>query len=158
MTDHYVYNNPYMKIFIGADHRGFALKEGLKTSLRQDGHAVVDCGNTHFNQDDDFVDFSIEVAKRILAEPGTRGILLCGSGAGVCIAANRFRGVRCGIGLSPKQVDDMVRDDAVNILAIAANETDELGAELLVRAFLQTNPSSEERYVRRITKLDTLPQ
>lgn len=143
-----------MKLFIGADHRGFALKESLKSTLRSDGHEVVDCGNTHFDPDDDFVDFSVDVAKRILQEPEARGILLCGSGAGVSIAANRLKGIRCGIGISAKQIDDMTRDDAINILALAANEIDELQAEDLVRAFLQTNPSSEERYVRRVAKLD----
>ncbi len=145
-----------MKLYIGADHRGFALKESLKSSLRRDGHNVVDCGNSHFNPEDDFVDFSVHVAKKILEDSQARGILLCGSGAGVCIAANRFKGIRCGVGVSEKQVKNMTHDDAINILALAADEIDEFQAEAMIRVFLQTIPSAEEKYVRRITKLDEL--
>lgn len=142
-----------MKVFIGADHRGFERKEILKPWLESQGYEVVDCGNTVMDPLDDFPDFSFQVADSVAANAGSLGVLICGSGGGVTIAANKVKGVRC---VTASRVEDVkhnrAHDDA-NVVAIAANFTTEDETKALVRAFLETTFSGEEKYVRRIAKI-----
>ena len=92
-----------MKICLAADHRGFEFKEKIKVWLGKRGCQVVDLGNDHYDPDDDYPDFAQKLVKRLLPDQD-RGILFCGSGIGVNIVANRFSGIRCGLGFTPKQV------------------------------------------------------
>lgn len=142
-----------MNVYIGADHRGFALKEKLKLWLVEQGHGVVDCGNTVLDPLDDFPDFSFAVAEKVAEDPKSLGVLICGSGGGVTIAANKVPGVRC---VTAGRVEDVkhnrAHDDA-NVLAVAANFTDEKEAQKLITAFLETKFSGEEKYKRRIDKI-----
>lgn len=147
-----------MTVFIGADHRGFALKEALKTYLTTQGFSVVDRGAVSVQKGDDFVDFAKSVAEDVAKTPDGRGVLLCGSGIGMCIAANKVHGVRAAVGVSPEQVAAGCRDDSINVLSLAADYTDQHVAEQLVTAFLQTPYGSDERYLRRLDKITALEQ
>src|SRR3989344_7461438 len=109
-----------MKIFIGADHRGFELKEKLKNFLQAEGHEVEDLGALSYEEGDDFVEYAINVARQTVNERGGRGILLCGSGAGEEIAANKIGGARCTLGYSQEQIAKARDADNVNILALAS--------------------------------------
>lgn len=142
-----------MKVFIGADHRGFALKESIKQFLVSLTHEVVDCGNDHLDPNDDFPDFSFAVADCVTKEEGSRGVIVCGSGAGVVIAANKVAGIRAALAYSPEEITRNRRHDDVNVLALAADWTDEAKAKEIVTAFLTTAFLGEEKYVRRIGKI-----
>lgn len=145
-----------MKIYIGADHRGFALKETLKAYLSTKGYEVIDMGAFKHEPTDDFVDFAKVVAAKVVGDSDSRGVLLCGSAAGMCIAANKIGGIRCGAGHSVKEVEAMRHDDDINILAIPADYVEESVTKELLDAFLTTVFTPEERYVRRIAKIKEL--
>ena len=144
-----------MLIYVGADHRGFELKESLKSFLQGRGYVeVVDFGNTKKDTDDDYPDFAAAVAEKVRRDPeGARGILICGSGAGVDIVANKFPGVRSVLAISPDQVFDARRDDDVNVLSIAADGVELKEAEEMVQIFLSTPFGREERLQRRLEKI-----
>lgn len=142
-----------MKVYIGADHRGFELKERLKPWLVTQKHDIVDCGNTKLDPLDDFPDFSFAVAEKVSGDGKARGILICGSGGGVTIAANKVVGIRCVVAGNIEDVTHNREHDDANILAIAANFTSEKEAKELIRAFLETKFSGEKKYARRIAKI-----
>jgi len=149
-----------MTIYLGADHRGFPLKETLKQMLVNDGYDVVDCGATAPVPDDDYPDYAHAVAEAVGKNPGAgsesgdRGILVCGSGVGIDIAANKFHGIRSALTAFPDQIYAARHDDDVNVLALAADFTDAETAKKLVKVFLSTPfASNEERYRRRIEKI-----
>jgi ribose 5-phosphate isomerase B len=146
-----------MKVYFGADHRGFALKEKLKALVAGMGHEVADRGALAWKDSDDYPDFAVAVAKEVaLAPDESRGILVCGSGAGMDITANRFRKVRCGLALTPEQVRAARRDDDVNVLALAADYIDEAAAAGAVREFLATAFDGKENHRRRLEKVEEL--
>src|SRR3990167_9269690 len=119
------------KIFIGSDHRGFELKEKIKNWLSEWDYEFEDCGAHEYNKYDDYPDFATAVAKSVLghAVSKSRGILICGSGVGVTIAANRFKGIRAGLAINPNQIRDSVNDENTNILALSADYTPEAEAK-----------------------------
>ena len=144
-----------MKIYIGTDHRGFELKTQIVGWLRKEGHDVVDCGNDRFEPEDDYVDFTDVVVDRLSeTKEDALGILLCGSGVGVSIATNRHKGIFCGLGISPSHVKHIREKDHINVLALSADSTTFEQAQEMIRAFLSTKPSEEEKYLRRIQKID----
>lgn len=144
-------------LYLAADHRGFQMKEQLKSFLKESGFEFEDLGNAVEDQNDDYTDFAAHVAQKISAKPNEhRGIVICGSGVGVDITANRFKGVRCGLAIDREQVASARLHDDINCLALAADYIEQVDAEELVTAFLKTNFSGEERYARRLAKLDTL--
>ncbi|MBI2021886.1 RpiB/LacA/LacB family sugar-phosphate isomerase [Candidatus Daviesbacteria bacterium] len=143
-------------IFIGADHRGFELKERLKRRLIDEGFKVVDLGNDHLDPSDDYVDFAQKVAEATVQESENRGILLCGSGAGVDIVANKFDGIRSAL------VEDKIRaiqarehEDA-NVISLPADVLDEESAYEIIKAFLETEFSPQVRHLRRIHKIEEI--
>ncbi len=139
-------------IFIGADHRGFRLKEEIKKWLESQQYEYRDLGADEYNKDDDYPDISIKLAETVVNENG-RGILICGSGAGASIAANKVKGIRAGLCTSEKQTKSARNDDDINVLCISA---DAISVDLnlrVVAVFLATMFSSEERFVRRINKI-----
>lgn len=147
-----------MTIFIGADHRGFKLKEQLKEMLKNDGYAVTDVGAAEYNGNDDYPDFAKAVAEQVAKAPeDTRGIAICGSGAGADIVANKFPQVRSVLAISPDHVNMARHDDNVNVLAIAADFTNETAAISIVKVFLTTPFAKfEERYTRRLRKIEEI--
>ncbi len=146
-----------MVIYIGADHRGFKLKESIRDFLKNKGYEVVDMGNIRYDENDDYVDFAKEVAKKVGLNPDdSRGILVCGSGVGMDVAANKFRAVRSVLAISPDHVYEARHDDNVNVLSIAANFTNESDAQKIVGTFLETPFEKEERYQRRLNKIEQI--
>ncbi|MEK9178730.1 MAG: RpiB/LacA/LacB family sugar-phosphate isomerase [Patescibacteria group bacterium] len=144
-----------MKIFIGADHRGFELKEKLKSFLQTE-YEMEDCGSLTYEQTDDASDYASKVALKVLENPESLGIVICGSGAAVDIAANRYKGVRCGLGFDVSQIEHMRGWDHINVLALPSDNLDLEKAKSLVKAFLETELKQEERMIRRIKKLDEI--
>jgi len=149
-----------MIIYLGADHRGFALKEKLKAALTNEAYTITDLGAAALDQNDDYPDYARAVAEAVGKNPsvgddndGDRGILICGSGIGIDIAANKFPGIRCALSTLPDQIYAARHDDNVNVVAIAADFTDEATALKLVKTFIATPFGKEERYERRIEKI-----
>ena len=148
-----------MIIFLAADHRGFALKEKIKQMLIDGAYDVRDLGAAKYDQNDDYPDFARMVAEQVtLAEndsttDGARGIVICGSGVGADIAANKFAGIRSALAISPDHIYTARHDDDVNVLALAADFIDEAAAQQIVKTFITTPFAGEERYVRRIDKI-----
>jgi RpiB/LacA/LacB family sugar-phosphate isomerase len=144
-----------MTIYIGADHGGFALKEKIKKALMGAGQTVMDCGNAKLDPIDDFPIFAKAVAEKVAANPSEdRGIVICRSGFGVDIVANRVLGVRSALAASEKQIKDGRGDDDVNVLALPADFMDEATALAIVQTFLTTPFDGDERFVRRIKEID----
>ena len=142
-----------MKLYLGADHRGFELKEHLQVWLKGEGYQVVDCGNTKYDPEDDFPDFSLVVAQKVQQDPKSRGIVICGSGVGVNIAANKVKGVRASTGINVDEVRHARKHDDLNVLAISAEYTSYEEAQKMITMFLTTPFISEEKYVRRLDKI-----
>jgi len=141
-------------IYLAADHRGFELKERIKVWLKEWGIESEDLGNDHLDPGDDYPDFARLVAQKINQEEGGRGIIICASGVGADIVANRYPKVRCGLGFSALQVTEARQDDDINCLAIASDFTDEEEVKEIIKTFLGTKFSNEERYLRRIGKIE----
>ena len=139
-------------IYLGTDHRGYELKESVAKKLEEWGHDFVDMAEKKIERDD-YPDVAIRVGKRLVDEKGL-GILICGSGGGVCIAANKVAGVRAGLAFEEKQVRKMREDDDINLLCLSADWISEAKNIVLVRTFLKTVFGSEERQIRRIKKIE----
>lgn len=142
-----------MKIYLGADHRGFELKEQLQTWLQNQGFEVVDCGNTKLDPQDDFSDFAISVAQKVRMDSESRGIVICGSGAGVNIAANKVKEVRACLAISTDQVNHAREREDLNVLALSSDHTIFKQAQEMVTTFLTTKFDPQERFVRRLKKI-----
>ena len=141
-----------MRIALGCDHGGFPLKQRVTAVVQSAGHEVVDCG-TDSNCSVDYPDFARQVGESILARQADRGILLCGSGVGISVAANKIPGIRAGVCHDTYSAHQGVEHDDMNVLCIGARIVgDEVAAEL-VRAFVNAQFTREERHVRRLDKL-----
>lgn len=144
-----------MTIFIGADHRGFELKDKLEEYIREKNIRVEDMGNYQYDVEDDYPDFAKKVAQAVLQDPENNlGIVACGSGVGVCIACNRQKGIRCAVGMNVEQVKHIRSHDHINVLAIATDFIDFEQAKQMIDAFLETQPLNDKKYLRRIKKID----
>mgnify|MGYP001567410164 CR=1 FL=1 len=139
-------------IFIGADHRGFELKAKIAKWLAGRGYEFEDVGAFEYDHEDDYADYAILVAQKV-AERNKRGVVICGSGVGVDIAANKVKGVRCGLGWEEDQVHAARKEDNINALALAADNVDEKKAMKLVETFLETEFVETDRYLRRVEKI-----
>ena len=142
-----------MKVYLGADHGGFALKNTLLAWLKTRGHEVVDCGNTKMDPADDFPDFAFAVADCVAADPTSRGIVLCRSAGGMTIAANKVGGIRCVTAMNVQDVTHNRGHNNANVLAIAGDYTTTPEAKKLVEVFLTTPWIGDERFVRRLGKI-----
>jgi ribose 5-phosphate isomerase B len=141
-----------MRIAIGADHGGFPLKGRIVDFLREAGHDPLDLG-THSTESVDYPDFARSVAQTLLRGEAERGILICGSGVGASVAANKFPGIRAGLCHDTFSARQGVEDDNANILCMGARV---IGPELaleVVRAFLGARFSGLERHQRRLAKV-----
>lgn len=146
-----------MVIYFGADHRGFELKERLKGFVKTLGYEVFDVGAPAIVPDDDYPDYAKRVADQVAPDPAVaRGILLCGGGTGMAVAADKVRGIRSVLGVSPDQVFAARHDDDVNILSISTNFTTPEAAEQMAKIFLLTPFGGDERYKRRIDKITAI--
>jgi ribose 5-phosphate isomerase B len=145
-----------MQVIIGSDHRGFELKEKLKETLLQKGFLVIDKSESTINPTDDYPDIAAIVGKQVSTDSESRGIVLCGSGVGVDIAANKIDGIRCGLAFNVDQIKSARQDDNINVLAIAADYIIAEDAHELVTTFLETKYEASESHQRRIDKITAL--
>lgn len=145
-----------MKIYLGADHRGFILKEKITRWLFEMKYEFVDLGVNHLDPSDDYTKYAEEVALLVRDNPNGRGVLLCGSGVGVEVVANKFDGVRAAIGKEVLQVEKGRSDDDMNILVIASDFTSEREAKAMLIAFLETKFSGKERFERRLEEIEKI--
>ena len=143
-----------MKIYIGADYRGFEKKEVIKGFLLEKGHKVEDMGAFEYNEGDDFNDPAVAVAKEVREDYGSIGILICDSAHGVTIQANRFKGIRAAHCDSVESAKLAREHDDANVLCLSAHFTSDDEMREIIDAFMNTNFASFERRVRRINRLD----
>jgi ribose 5-phosphate isomerase B len=144
-----------MRIVLGGDHRGFALKNRIADHLRSQGHEVIDVG---VNSDEpvDYPDIAVAVSRKIQAEEAERGFLVCGSGVGACIAANKLAGIRAAVCHDTYSARQGVEHDDMNLLCMGSRVIgDELALEV-ANAFVNATFSGEERYRRRLEKVQKL--
>jgi len=139
-------------IYIAADHRGFRLKEEIKKWLETELYEFRDLGATEYNREDDYPKIAFELGETVVKE-NARGILICGSGAGASIAANKVKGVRAGLCTSIKQASAAKNDDNINILCLSADWVSQEDNIKITETFLKTLFSSEERHIRRINQI-----
>jgi len=143
-------------IYVGADHAGWELKEALEDRLKQDGYTVVDMGNQNLVEDDDYPDFGYAVAKRVVTDTGSRGIVICGNAQGICIVANKVKGARAATGFNKDVAQTSRTDDNANILCLPGRHMDAKKAAEVVEAWLTTDFSGADRHVRRLKKVEQI--
>ena len=144
-----------MRIALAADHAGLELKNRLRSYLEQKGHELVDLG-AFTAEPSDYPDFAEAIGKAIQSQTANRGVLICGSGVGASIAANKLRGVRAGLCHDSYSARQGVEHDDMNILVLGARVIGTALAEDLVDQFLGASFSNEERHVRRLQKIERL--
>ena len=143
-----------MKLYIGADHGGFYIKERTKDWLKQWGYEFEDVGAFTFETDDDYPQFAFLAARRVADEKDSKAILFCRSGGGMSIAANRVKGIRAVDCLDIRSAEHARKHNDANVLSIPADWLSEDEVKTAIQTFLQTPFSNEERHVRRIAMLD----
>jgi RpiB/LacA/LacB family sugar-phosphate isomerase len=146
-----------MKIVIGADHAGFELKERVKALLLQLRHDILDLG-TRSTEPVDYPDFAEAVALAVRDGNASRGILVCGSGVGASVAANKIPGVRAGLCHDHYSAHQGVEHDDMNVLVMGGRVIGEAVALELVRAFLESQYSGEDRHQRRLGKIKAIEE
>jgi ribose 5-phosphate isomerase B len=144
-----------MRIAIGSDHAGFDLKEGLIDDLRRLGHQVIDLG-THSTEPVDYPDFAEAVGRAVLKGEAERGLLICGSGVGASVAANKLPGIRAGLCHDSYSAHQGVEHDDMNLLVLGARVIGPALAGELVHIFLKATFSGEDRHRRRLEKVKAL--
>ncbi len=142
-----------LRVALGADHGGFSLKVELLPWLKNQGYDVLDMGAHAFDSADDYPDFSKKVARAIVEEKANRGIIICGSGVGACITANKVPGVRAGICHDTYSAHQGVEHDDMNVLCLGARVIGIEIAKETIAAFLGASFSKEERHRRRLQKV-----
>ncbi len=143
-----------MRIYLGADYRGFELKQVLVQFLAKKGYEIIDEGAYEYNEGDDFNDPAVKVAEAVREDSGTMGILICDSAHGVTMQANRFKGIRAAHCNNPESAKLAREHDDANVLCLSAHFIDKSKAEEIIEIFLNTAFDSLERRVRRINRLD----
>jgi RpiB/LacA/LacB family sugar-phosphate isomerase len=144
-----------MRLVLGSDHAGFALKQELANTLRTEGHEVVDVG-TDSEAPVDYPDFAEAVARAVIDGRAPRGVLICGSGVGASVAANKIRGIRAAICHDTYSAHQGVEHDDMNVLVLGGRIVGPALAKDLVRAFVAATYTGEERHVRRLAKIKAL--
>ena len=143
-----------MRVAVGGDHAGFEMKNLIAEHVRALGHTVVDAGAYEYDALDDFPDFSEAVAVRVADGRAERGLIVCGSGVGASVAANKVRGIRAGLCHDTYSARQGVEHDDMNVVCIGARIIGEELAKEVVTAFLSARfIEEEEKYVRRLNKV-----
>lgn len=145
-----------MKIGICADHGGYALKEIIHPFLIKMGYEVLDFGAFKLNDEDDYPDFVIPLARAVAINELQRGIAICGSGVGAAIAANKIAGVRAALIQDHFSAHQGVEDDDMNLICLGGRVTGFASAKELIEAFLKATFSGAERHLRRLQKIKQL--
>jgi ribose 5-phosphate isomerase B len=142
-----------MKIGIAADHGGFDLKEQLTRELRESGFEVVDFGAFRLEPGDDYPDFVVPMARAVARREVDRGLAICGSGVGACVASNKVPGARAALITDAFSAHQGVEDDDMNIMCLGGRVTGHALAWELVRIFLNARYGAGERFERRLRKV-----
>src|SRR5271165_795825 len=145
-----------MKIAVGADHAGVPLNETVIAELKRLGHEVVDCGTHDASKPDDYPDYAEAVGRAVLDGRAERAVLICGSGVGASVAANKLIGIRAGMCHDTYSAHQGVEHDNMNVLVLGSRVVGVKLAEDLVKAFLGAEFTREERHVRRLAKVKAL--
>jgi ribose 5-phosphate isomerase B len=146
-----------MNVVIGADHAGFPAKQAVFDRLSAAGHRVEDVG-TMSDDPVDFPDITVQLCERILFDQAERGILICGTGIGACMAANKVNGIRAALAHDIYSAHQCVEHDNANVLCLGAQVIGEALMPELIDAFLQARFDQAEHFRRRVAKLDALEQ
>lgn len=142
-----------MNLYIGSDHAGYSMKNSLKEYLGGKGHDVVDLGA--FSEDSvDYPDIAREVCEKVLENPGAFGVLICGTGIGMQMTANKLRGIRATVATSENMAEMARRHNDANVITLGGRTTDLELVKKIVDKFLATSFENEERHVRRVKKID----
>ncbi len=141
-----------MKVYISSDHAGFELKNKLNEVLRQRGVAVDDIGPFSLEPEDDYPAFAFALSEQVAREYGSFGVLVCRSGQGMCIAANKVKGIRAGLCTTPEAVKIAREHNHINVLVLESQQHSESDLSLLMNAFLETAPG-EGRHARRVEQI-----
>ena len=147
------YNYGFMRVAIGADHAGFDLKVAIVKEVSKAGHEMVDVGAHEYDPSDDYPDFAVAVAEAVRHGEVERGIIVCGSGVGATVAANKLKGVRACICHDTYSARQGVEHDDLNILCLGGRIVGLSLASELVTAFLDARYRNEERFARRLGKV-----
>lgn len=144
-------------IYLAADHAGFELKEAVKDFLRLEQIPFEDLGPKTLEPEDDYPTIAHSVSEKVAADTtnASRGLLFCGSGIGVCVVANKHKNIRAGIGYNLAAAEMMRKDEDANILCLAGRVLQPDFAKAIVRKFLNTKFSGEERHIRRLKEITT---
>lgn len=142
-----------MKIYIGSDHAGFELKEKLKPYLKKLKYNFTDTGNIKFDKNDDYPIFAARLAIKVSKDKNSKGILVCGSGQGVCIVANKIKGIRATVAEHIKDATLARNDDDCNIICLPGRAISLDKAKKIVKKFLETEFGSAPRYKRRVNEI-----
>lgn len=142
-------------IYLGADHAGFNLKEEIKKYLTELGYEYEDLGNTKLDPTDDYPDFALPVAKKV-AQTGGQGILFCATGIGMVIVANRVQGVRAALCWDDFTAKESREHNDANVLCLGGRLLDLETAKKIVKIWLETEFTGEERHVRRLGKIEEI--
>ena len=143
-------------IYIGADHAGWELKEALEEYLKEKDIRIVDMGNKNLVNGDDYPDFGYAVAKRVVTDENAHGIVICGNAQGICIVANKVRGVRAATGFNTDVAKSAREDDDSNILCLPGRHIDVKEAKKIVDTWLETEFSGEDHHIRRLKRVEEI--
>lgn len=145
-------------LYIGADHRGFELKQTVKDYLESGGVGFEDLGDRDFDPDDDYPIFAERVAKAVAENPGNKGIVICGSGAGADMVANKVDGVRCALVFDVERAKQAREHDDANMIALPADALESNTALEMVKAFIETPFSKIDKHERRIEEIKEMEE
>ncbi|MYA59361.1 MAG: RpiB/LacA/LacB family sugar-phosphate isomerase [Chloroflexi bacterium] len=145
-----------MRVAVGADHAGLSLREVVISTIEAAGHEAIYLGAHEYDAEDDYPDCTAPVAVAVQSGDADRGVMLCGSGIGAAMTANKFRGVRASVCHDTYSAAQGVVHDDMNVLCIGGRVVGDAIAPELVNAFLSANMGSEERYHRRLNKLNDI--
>lgn len=145
-----------MKLALASDHAGFSLKDVFVRRLREQGHEVLDLGVDTADVPSDYPDAALAIGQAVLEGRAERGILICGSGIGACIAANKMPGIYASIAHDTYSAHQGVEHDRMNVLCLGARIIGVAPAEEIIDAFLKAQPSDEERHKRRFDKMQAI--
>ncbi|MEV6865573.1 ribose-5-phosphate isomerase [Streptosporangium subroseum] len=144
-----------MRVYIGADHAGYELKNHIVSWLKEHGHEVTDCGPSVYDPEDDYPPFVLRAAEGVVDDPGSLGVVIGGSGNGEQIAANKVRGVRAALAWSEETAELAREHNNANVISIGSRMHSEEEATRFVEIFLATAYSGAERHSRRLAQLDS---
>jgi ribose 5-phosphate isomerase B len=145
---------PVVRVYLGSDHAGFELKAYLATHLAAAGHEVVDVGPATYDADDDYPPYCVEAARRVIEDPGSRGVVIGGSGNGEQMAANKVTGCRAALAYNAETATLAREHNDAQVIGIGARMHSPAEAAEIVDAFVATQFSGSERHARRIRMLE----